>query len=125
MDKKRLLKTLPAEDLKGFEEFIESQPGDTNFLPRPVGVSAKKETSFEHFTFLATDTERLTRIRNLIREKLPFASKFEQGQTLITKQKEEVAVLQKKLFELCDKPDSAYQKSLMEIFDNFFNPTQG
>lgn len=126
MDKKRLIKVLPPEDLKGFEEFIESQPGETSFLPRPSAiVGNKKETSFEHFTFLTTDAERLLRIRNLAREKLPFSAKYEQGKTLIQLQSEEIVLLKKKLFQICDNPGSPYMKSIEETFDSFFNPSEG
>jgi hypothetical protein len=121
MDKKRLLKNLPPEDTKGFEEFIEGQSSDTNFLPRPTG-STKKETSFEHFTFLTTDGERLLRIKNLLMEKLPFSSKYDQGASILKQQKDEVKKYKTRLFEMSESQDSAYRKSIKEIFDSFFQP---
>lgn len=119
MDKKRLVKTLPPEDLKGFEEFIDGQSSDTNFLPRP---NNKKEVSFEHFTFLTNDSERLSRLKDLLMDKLPFSNRYEQGAQLIGEQKKEVNLLKKHLFEISNKPGSPYRKSLAEIFNSFFEP---
>lgn len=123
MDKKRLIKNLEAEDLKGFEEFIEGQPGDTNFLPRGVGGSSKKnEAGFEHFTFLTNDANRLAKLNEVLGERLPFSSKFEQGHKLIQEQKDEIELLRRKMFDLMDKHDSGYRKSLAEILDSYFSP---
>jgi hypothetical protein len=121
MDKKRLVKSLPQEDLKGFEEFIEGQSGDSSFLTRG-NAQAKKEISFEHFTFLTNDSTRLNKIKDLLMDKLPFASRYEQGQHLISEQTKELKLLRKHLFEICQKPDSGYRKSLGEILDKFFEP---
>ena len=126
MDKKRLIKSLETEDLKGFEEFIEGQPSETNFLPKGVSGSNKKnEAGFEHFTFLSNDAERLTRLKLLLTEKLPFSARFDQSDKLIKEQKEELEILKKKIFELSDVESSTYRKSLREVFDSFFGPSQG
>jgi hypothetical protein len=122
MDKKRFMKSAPSEDLKGFEEFVEGQPENTNFLPRPAVTGQRKETSFENFDFLKTDGERLIKLQALLNEKLPFAAKYEQGNSLIKEQREEIQDLQAKIFEMSDKEDSAYRRSLSEIFDSFFEP---
>lgn len=125
MDKKKTIKGLDAEDIKGFEEFIEGQTSESHFLPRGVGGSNKKnETGFEHFTFLTNDSIRLTKLKSLLTEKLPFSSKFDQGDKLIRDQKMEVSVLRDKIFELSNRPDSKYHQSLREIFDSFFGPTE-
>lgn len=123
MDKKKLVKSMGAEDIKGFEEFIDSQPDDTSFLPRGVGGSPnKKETGFEHFTFLTNDSVRLTKLKHLLSEKLPFTSRFNQSDKLIKEQQEELILMKRKLFELNDKPGSTYRRSLKEVFDSFFEP---
>ncbi|MBA2404733.1 MAG: hypothetical protein H0V66_08170 [Bdellovibrionales bacterium] len=122
MDKKRLVKNSPPEDLKGFEEFIDGQSGDSNFLPRGVGSSVKKEAGFEHFTFLTNDAVRLQKIKDLLMDKIPFASKFEQGEKLIKDQEREINLLKKNIFELCNKPNSAYRRSIQEIFNSYFEP---
>lgn len=123
MDKKRLVKTLDKEDMKGFEDFIEGQPSDTNFLPRPsAGNPPKKDTGFEHFTFLATDSVRLTKLKDLLSSKLPFSMRFEQGNALLKEQREEVQLLRAQLFDLCDQKGAPYRKSLSEVFDSFFEP---
>jgi hypothetical protein len=126
MDKKKLIKSLESEDIKGFEEFIEGQPNDTSFLPKGVGNSAKKnESGFEHFTFLSNDAERLSRLKVLLVEKLPFSARFDQGDKLIKEQREELEVIKKRLFEVSDKRDSPFRKSLREVFDSFFEPSKG
>lgn len=123
MDKKKNIKSLESEDLKGFEEFIENQSSEGNFLPRGVGGSSKKsETGFEHFTFLTNDAERLTKLKNLLTERLPFSTKFDQGPRLIKDQRDEIEVQKRKIFELSDIEGSSYRKSLSEIFNSFFEP---
>jgi hypothetical protein len=120
MDKKRLVKNTPPEDLKGFEEFIDGQSSETNFLPR--GNGTKKEVGFEHFTFLTNDAIRLSKVKDLLMDKIPFATRYEQGEHLINEQVNETKLLKKHLFEMMNRPGSAYRKSLHEIFDNFFEP---
>lgn len=120
MDKKRLFRSYPAEELKGFEEFIESQPDDSNFLSQ--GNNHKKESSFENFTFLENDSNRLKKLKDLVMDKIPFAMKFEQGEELFKQQQDEIDLLKKDLVEVCNKADSPYRESLREIFDSFFAP---
>lgn len=118
MDKKRFVNSTPPDDLKGFEEFIDGQSDDTEFLNR--GNAIKKEVSFEHFTFLTNDSTRLSKMKDLLMDKIPFAARHEQGEKLVSEQINEVRLLRKHLFDLMNKPNSAYRKSLHEIFDNFF-----
>ena len=119
MDKKR--PNRDSDDLKGFEEFIEGQPSGS-FLPKGVGGNKKNESGFEHFTFLTNDSQRLTKLNNLLNEKLPFSARFDQGDKLVKEQREELESTKKKLFEICEQKDSPYQKSMAEIFDSFFGP---
>ncbi len=122
MDKKKL-KALPPEDLKGFEEFIEGHStSDTNFLPRGVGGGNKKEVSFEHFTFLTNDGERLQNLKTLLSIKIPFSRKFEQGKKLIEEEMNEIKEMRSKLFSAQDVPESSFRKSFAEIFNNHFGP---
>lgn len=120
MDKKKINKPLSPEEMRGFEEFIEGQSEETSFLPKASGT--KKETSFEHFTFLTTDADRLVRIKNLLMEKLPFTAKFEQSSALLKQQREEIKKYKIRLFEMSEKPNSPYQKTLKETFDSYFEP---
>lgn len=119
MDKKRLVKSLSPEELKGFEEFIDGEPSTSNFLPRG---NPKKETAYEHFTFLSNDATRLIKQKNLLMDKIPFASQYEQGDKLILDQQKEILLLKKSIFEICNRSQSAYRKSLKEVFDSFFEP---
>jgi len=115
MNKKKLL---PPEDLKGFEEFIDGQSSDDSFLPR--GNSPKKYLNFEHFTFLTNDSDRLTKMKDLLMDKIPFVTKFDQGQKLINEQLSEIRLLKKNIFGICNRSDSGYRRSMSEIFDLFF-----
>jgi hypothetical protein len=120
MDKKKIVKIVPQEELQGFEEFIDSQSKDSTFLPRPAG--AKKENSFEHFEFLTTDSQRLVKVKNLFSRKLPFITKYNQAQILIKQQKAEISFIKNNLFMVSDKQDSLYRKSLRDVFDGYFEP---
>ena len=123
MDNKKPTRNAESDDLKGFEEFIDGQSSDSNFLPRGVtGNSTKKETGFEHFTFLMNDSARLSKLKSLLTEKLSFVSRFDQSSKLIQEQNEELELMRQKIFEINDQPGSAYRKSLKEIFDSFFEP---
>ncbi len=111
---------MDPEGIKGFEDFIEGQPNDSTFLPRPTGSGTKKEVSFEHFTFLTNDSERLTNLKNLLSTKIPFSRRYEQGKKLIEEEMEEVTHLKKNLFEVQDEKGSPFRKSMGEIFIGFF-----
>lgn len=121
MDKKKLVQSLNADDIKGFEEFLEGEPKDTNFLPRQAGISGqKKELSFEHFTFLTNDSDRLKKVNELLMEKIPFLTSYDQSQKLLHEQQNELKTLKKFIFDIANKPNSPYRKSLSEIFNNYF-----
>lgn len=120
MDKKKLLKIASPDEIQGFEEFIDSQPKDTNFLPRPA--NSKKESSFEFFEFFSSDAQRLLKVKNLFSHKLPFLNKFQQAEVLIKQQKAEINFIRNNLFIISDKKDSLYRKSLRDVFDNYFEP---
>lgn len=119
MDKKKG-KNLPPEDLRGFEEFLEDHHIDKPFLPRGVGGGIKKEVSFEHFTFLTNDGERLHNLKLLLSSKIPFSRRYEQGKKIIDEQKEEIRHMRDQLFEIQDEKDSRYRKSLRDIFQSYF-----
>jgi hypothetical protein len=118
VDKKKFGKQ-PPEDLRGFEEFIEGE-SDRSFMGK--GHPSKKEVSFEHFTFLTNDSERLSKLKNLLTAKLPLMAKFPQGKSLQESQKEETEALRMELYNINDRKHSNYRKSLSEIFDVYFNP---
>ncbi len=123
MDKKKF-KPFPTEDIKGFEEFIENQQSDKPFLPRGIGGGTKKDFSFEHFTFLTNDGERLTNLKLLLSSKIPFSRKYEQGKKLIEEEMEEVKNVRDQLFSIQDQPESPYRKSMREIFQSYFGSTK-
>lgn len=120
MDKKKNNKPQPSEDLRGFEEFLEDHPVDRPFLPRGVGGGTKKEVSFEHFTFLTNDGERLMNLKNLLSTKIPFSRKFEQGKKIIEEEMEEIRQIREELFKIQDEPGSRYRTSMKEIFQSYF-----
>lgn len=117
MNKKRLVNNMLPEDLKGFEEFIDGQVTDAEIVQRG---NVKKDTAYEHLTFLTNDSNRLVKQKNLLMNKIPFATQHEQGVRLIKDQQKEIMLLKKSIFEICNKPNSAYRKSMQEIFDSFF-----
>lgn len=119
MDKKKF-KSLPPGDLKGFEEFIEDHQSDKPFLPRNVGGGMKKEVSFEHFTFLTNDGERLKNLKLLLSSKIPFSRKYEQGKKLIEEEMDEIRLYREKLFSIQDRPESPYRKAMKEVFQSYF-----
>lgn len=122
MDKKHSLKDIPENDLIGFEEFVDGQSSEASFLPR--GNAAKKDVGFEHFTFLSNDAARLNKLKDLLMDKIPFASRFEQGEKLEQVQQKEIEILKKNIFQVSNKPSSAYRRSMQDIFDSFFAPPQ-
>lgn len=105
------------DDVRGFEEFIDAE-ADKSFLGKPQGT--KRETSFESFTFLSNDGDRLMRVKNLLSEKLPFVSKYGQGEELLERQTDEIADLREKIFTISDQKNSPYRRSLGEIFDSYY-----
>lgn len=117
MDKKR-----PVDDVKGFEDFIDGE-NDKSFMGKSSG-SQKKDINYENFTFLTNDAERLSRLKNLLTEKLPFASRFEQGNQILKDQKAEVQELKNRIFLTSDQEGSPYRKSMGEIFDSFFKQSE-
>ncbi len=119
MDKKKTGKN-EDDDLKGFEEFIQGQGNDSSFLPKPAG-NKKNELGFEHFTFLTNDTSRLTKIKNLLNNQIPFTARFDQSEKIIKDQRDEIELLKTKIFKICDEKNIGYKKSLEEIFDTFFS----
>jgi hypothetical protein len=118
VDRKKFGKT--PDDMKGFEEFIDGEPDGHSFMGK--GHPAKKEASFEHFTFLTNDSDRLMKVRQLLVLKIPFIKKYSQGKSLIDNLQEEKLNLSNELFNQCEKKGSAYRKSLLEIFEIYFNP---
>ncbi len=116
MDKKKPHSNNQDDDLRGFHEFIEGQ-SDQNVTLK----AHKKDLTHEQVTFLTNDSLRLTKIKNLLTSKLPFATQYNQGEVLIKKAREEASITKQKLFNLFSRPDSGYQKSISAIFDSYFN----
>jgi hypothetical protein len=108
-------------NLTGFEEFIESQKGETPFIPRGVGGGTRKQDqNFNNITFLTNDRARLTKLKNLLNERLHFVAKFNQGEKLLEEQDLEISDLRESIYSISDDVNSPYRKSLREIFDRFF-----
>lgn len=111
------------DDLKGFEDFIQGQSSDPSFLPKSQ-TSKKNELGFEHFTFLSNDTIRLTKIKNLLTNQLPFSAKFDQSEKIIRDQREEIEILKTRIFKICDENNAGIKRSLKEVFDSFFSSSK-
>lgn len=121
MDKKKPLDNNDLDDIRGFEEFLEGEAKDSSFLPKlNAANTSKKEVGFEHFTFLTNDSVRLQKLNELLMEKIPFASSYDQSQKIIKDQLLEIKTLKKHIFEFSNRPGSTYRRSLSEIFDKYF-----
>jgi hypothetical protein len=118
MDNRKKSKTDHEDDLRGFEDFIESIPTDQK--SQNAG-NKKNDNGFEHFTFLSNDGTRLEKLKVLFNEKLPFSSKFDQSKKLITDQLEEISILKERLYSTSDRSGSPYRKSISEIFNSYFD----
>jgi hypothetical protein len=116
MDPKKKQGLQQDDDLRGFQDFIDSQSDQTATLKSP-----KKDISHEQVTFLTNDSLRLTKIKNLLTSKLPFVTQHEQGLEIIKKANEEGEMKRSKLFEIFSKPSSNYHKSISAIFDSYYN----
>ncbi len=117
MDNKKNIKNNVEDDLKGFEDFMDSIPSETK---SQHGVQKKNETNFENFTFLSNDGARLEKLKVLFNDKLPFSSKFDQSKKLITDQREEISILKERLYSTANREGSPYQKSISEIFNSYY-----
>jgi hypothetical protein len=119
MENKNKSKNSAQEDLKGFEDFMEGQNEDVGQLK-----VQKREGNFESYNFLENDSKRLNKIKNIMSQKIPFLSKYDQSSRLILEQKIEIEILKNKLNEIFQQQSSGYQKSIKEVFDSYFGPTK-
>ena len=119
MDNNNKSKKTAQEDLKGFEDFMEGQNDQAGQLKLQ-----KREGNFESYNFLENDSKRLNKIKNIMSQKIPFLSKYDQSSRLILEQKIEIEMLKNHLNEIFKLESSGYQTSLREVFDSYFGPTK-
>ncbi len=119
MDNKNKSKPPFQEDLKGFEDFMEGQNDEVGQLK-----VQKRDGNFESYNFLENDSKRLNKVKNMMSQKIPFLSKYDQSSRLILEQKIEIEMLKNHLNEIFKLESSGYQKSLKEVFDSYFGPTK-
>lgn len=115
MDKKKLLNSKNADDLKGFEDFIESVSDG------PVQEKNPKSVGGEALSFILNDNIRLKKISRLVSDQLPLAKNHSQGERIIEHQRNLNQQLKNKLHAILNEPDSTLQKSLSQMWNNFFN----
>lgn len=120
MNKKTKHQENEEENLRGFEEFIEGQAEISRNQKTSGNISKKNDAEFEHLTFITTDSVRLTKIKNLLKEKVPLLSKFDQSDNLLSKQKNLREELKDQIFSFVNNDKSSFQKSMSEIFDSYF-----
>lgn len=108
-------KTASADDLKGFEEFIQhsNHQGHGEITPG-------KNAGGEHLTFLLQDGDRLQSIVELVSNKVPMLRKYSQGEKLLESQTRTNARLRSELFAALDTEGAPLQRSMAEIFNGFF-----
>ena len=117
MDNRKNNKNNIEEDLKGFEDFIESIPSETKSQNNGL---KKNDSNVENYTFLSNDGVRLEKLKVLFNDKLPFSSKFDQSKKLISDQLEEISILKERLYSTSDREGSSYRKSISEIFNSYY-----
>lgn len=109
------------KSIKGFEEFIEFHLKSKKHLLKPQSRATTKEDKGPYvYNFLANDYNRLTKLNNLFTEKIPFVSKFDQSEILISEQKNQLELIKKYITSHSLKHDSDFRKSMREVFDNYF-----
>jgi hypothetical protein len=115
-----------TQDLRGFEDFIKEVPSsDSMTSMRGVsGLSNKNDSNFENYTFITNDAERINKLNNLLKDKIDFLTRFDQSGKIIQKQKKDILELKDNLFTISDKENSAYRRSLSDVFDTFFITTK-
>ena len=118
MDKKKLLNPKNADDLKGFEEFIDSVSDG------PVQDKNPKSVGGEALSFILNDNVRLKKLSRLVSDQLPLAKDHSQGERIIEHQRNLNRQLKNQLYSQLKEPDSTLQKSLTNLWDNFFNSPQ-
>jgi coproporphyrinogen III oxidase-like Fe-S oxidoreductase len=106
------------EDLSGFQDFIDETRKEIQV--KESLKESKNPKNFDQKAFLSHDEIRLKKLKDLFEKKIPFMNKFNQGDTIIKKQNEEILHFKKNIFQLTDQADSPFRKSLREIFDRFF-----
>jgi len=116
MDKKKLLNPKNIDDLKGFEEFIDSVGDGPAIDKNPKSVGG------EALSFIINDNVRLKKLSQLVADQLPLAKNHSQGERIIEHQRNLNRQLKNQLFSVLKEADSPLQKSLEQVWDNFFNP---
>lgn len=107
---------LNSFEIKGFEEFAKDL--EMNF--KDSSKKNIKETSFEALTFLKDDETRLGKVKNLLVHKIPFAMKYDQFNTIVKLQQDELNQIKNEIFQFSEDENSGFKKSLSEIFDQYF-----
>lgn len=115
MDKKKLLNPKNADDLKGFEDFLEGVTESSGPDKNP------KSAGGEALSFILNDNTRLKKLSGLVSDQLPLAQHHSQGDRIIEHQRNLNRQLKHQLFAQLNPADSTLQKSLSEVWDRFFN----
>ncbi len=117
MDKKKDIHHGQADDLKGFEEFIDHlEPASSEKTPRHQNA--------ESITFLLNDHVRLQKVAALLSDTLPVIQKYSQGEKIIANQLHQNAMLRDELFALLNSEQSPLHKTLSNLWNGFFNDQQ-
>ncbi len=116
MDKKKLLRSLGSDDLKGFEEFIQ------HVEDGPEKEKNPKNLGGENLTFVLNDNLRLKKVSLLMAKKLPVSASHDQGPKIIEHQRNLNTQYKNELFKILSQKDSPLHKSIHEIWSKFFYP---
>lgn len=115
VDKKKIHNSNQVDDLKGFEDFIDSADSTSQ-----VEANPGKNVGGESYTFLINDNSRLKKISSLVAGKLPVLQSHEQAEKIIESQRRKNAQLKAELFQMLSEQDSPLEKSMAAIFNPIF-----
>lgn len=105
------------EDLKGFEEYLET----LNYFSSPLKENKRLEENFELYTFLENNNHRITKILDVFNYQSQIIKNYPQDIGLIIKAEANNMALRDKIQKKLLKKDSNYLKHIEFLFDRFFN----
>jgi hypothetical protein len=105
------------EDLKGFEEYLES----LNFSPLKINENKRLDENFELYTFLELNNLRISKILDLFSHQIHTIKNYPQDIGLVIKAEANNMALREKIHKKLLKKDSNYYKHLEHLFNRFFS----
>jgi hypothetical protein len=105
-----------ADDLKGFEEFLDAIGGQLDKIPENI----PKHSAVEHLNFLINDHFRLRKINNFLTQKLSNTKNYSQTEKLISLLNSQNIEIKTELFKFIDPENSSFHKNMTSFWDSLF-----